>query len=217
MTERIRKAPRQAEADRNDRALLDAAQEVLAVDGPHASVAAIAARAGVGIGSLYRRYRTKDDLFQRLCVVALDRWIEAAEEGLAHANPWEGLAHYVTACVASRAGSLAPLAGAIAVTDEMLAKFKTSDAVTDALLARAHAAGVLRSDVTSLDITALIVQLSKRDQLEPTAAERNARTRVIAIALDGLRAGQGGPLPGYPPGDDLFAERWSQQPMDTES
>ncbi len=89
----------------------------------------------------------------------------------------------------------------------MLAKFKKSGSVTDALLARAHAAGVLRSDVTSLDITSLIVQLSKRDQLELTEAERNARTRVIAIALDGLRAGQGGPLPGYPPGDDLFAER----------
>ncbi|MEO3805272.1 helix-turn-helix domain-containing protein [Nonomuraea sp. B1E8] len=50
---------RSEEVARNDRALLRAAREVLAVDGVHASVASIAARAGVGVGSLYRRYRTK--------------------------------------------------------------------------------------------------------------------------------------------------------------
>lgn len=212
MTERVRKAPRHAEAERNDRLLLAAAREVLAVDGPHASVAGIAARAGVGIGSLYRRYRTKEELFQRLCVVALEDWIAAAEEGLARDDPWDGLAHYVTTCIEFGAGGLAPVAGTIAVTDEMMAKFRQSDEVTDALLARAHAARVLRADATSLDITALIMQLSKRDRLELTTAERNARTRTIAIALDGLRAGQRAPLPGYAPGDELFAERWTQQP-----
>ncbi|MFG6200144.1 TetR family transcriptional regulator [Nonomuraea sp. JJY05] len=56
MTESKRRGPRRAEAERNDRALLQAARQVLAADGEHASVAAIAAAAGVGIGSLYRRY-----------------------------------------------------------------------------------------------------------------------------------------------------------------
>src|SRR3954470_17541603 len=106
MTERSRRAPRQAEAERNDRALLAAAREVLAVDGAHASVAAIAARAGVGIGSLYRRYRTKEELFQRLMSLSLDQWIEAAERGLAHDDPWEGLAYYVTAGIEISSGSL---------------------------------------------------------------------------------------------------------------
>jgi AcrR family transcriptional regulator len=67
-----RRRARRAEAERNDQALLEAAREVLAEDGAHASVAAIAARAGLGIGSLYRRYRTKEELFQRLCTIALN-------------------------------------------------------------------------------------------------------------------------------------------------
>ena len=212
MEGRAKRAPRQAEAERNDRALLEAAQEVLAVEGARASVAAIAARAGVGIGSLYRRFRTKEELFQHLCAVALDGWIGAAEEALALDNPWEGLAHYVTSRVESRAGSLGPVAGTIAVTDEMAEKHERSDELTGALVARAHEAGVLRSDVTSLDLTVLIVQLSMRYHVEFTEAELNSRRRIVAIALDGLRAPPKDPLPGRPPDDDLFSEQWEQRP-----
>ena len=211
MEGRARKAPRQAEAERNDRALLEAAQEVLAVEGARASVAAIAARAGVGIGSLYRRFRTKEELFQHLCAVALDGWIGAAQEGLAYDDPWEGLAHYVTARVESRAGSLGPVAGTIAVTEEMAAKHERSDELTKDLVARAHEAGVLRPDATALDVTGLIVQLSMRDHVEVTEAELNSRRRIVAIALDGLRAPQREPLPGRPPDEDLFTEQWEER------
>jgi AcrR family transcriptional regulator len=218
MSERSRRAPRQAEAERNDRALLAAAREVFAVDGEHASVAAIAARAGVGIGSLYRRYRTKEELFQRLLSLSLDQWIEAAEHSLAHDDPWEGLVHYVTTSIEISSGSLGALASTMALTDEMLAKSKKSDELTGALVARAHAAGVLRPDATYIDIALLIEQLSKSplaDQLarqgrsDLAEAATNARTRIIAIALHGLRTGPES-LPGYPPGDELFHERWVQ-------
>lgn len=226
VTEHARRAPRQAEAERNDRALLDAAREVLAMDGAHASVAAIAARAGVGIGSLYRRYRTKDELFQRLCELSLDQWIEAAEVALTRDDPWAGLAWYVTASVNSGAGTLGPIAGSIAVTEEMAAKVKRSDEVAEALVARAHAAGVLRPDVTSVDISLLIEQLGKsplieqlnrQGHVELAEAALNARKRIIAIALDGLRSGHPVPLPGYPPGDELFTARWIHNPSEPES
>ncbi|GAA2776817.1 helix-turn-helix domain-containing protein [Nonomuraea dietziae] len=95
---------RQAEAERNDRALLQAAREVLAADGAHASVASIAARAGVGIGSLYRRYRTKEELFQRLSALSLEHWNEAAERGLADDDPWRGLKGFITAVRGVRPG-----------------------------------------------------------------------------------------------------------------
>jgi AcrR family transcriptional regulator len=223
VAERARRPARQAEAERNDRALLQAAREVLAVDGAHASVAAIAARAGVGIGSLYRRYRTKEQLFQHLSVIALDRWAEAAEEGLAHDDPWDGLAGYVTTCVDFGPGSLAPIAGTIEVTEEMTAKSQQADDALDALVARAQAAGVLRDDVTSIDISLLIEQLSRSpllDQLaqqgrhDLTEAARSARRRLVAIALDGLRAPRpaGSRLPGEPPRMELFTERWAPRP-----
>ncbi|MCX5393903.1 TetR/AcrR family transcriptional regulator [Streptomyces sp. NBC_00094] len=211
-----RRAPRYAEAERNDRALLEAAKKVLAVDGAHTSVAAIAARAGVGIASLYRRYRTKEELFQHLCALSLGQWIQAAEEGLAHEDAWEGLVHYVTSAIEFSGGALGPLAGTIPVTAEMAEKFTRSEELTRALVARAHEAGVLRPDATTVDVSLLIEQLGKaslaeqfevqgRDDLVDAA--RDAHRRIIAIALDGLRTGHGS-LPGMPPGPGLLAERW---------
>ncbi|REF38328.1 TetR/AcrR family transcriptional regulator [Thermasporomyces composti] len=214
-----RRAPRQAEAERNDRALLRAAREVLAADGAHASVAAIAARAGVGIGTLYRRYRTKEELFQRLAELALDSWNEAAEKGLAEDDPWEGLTSFVIACVESGQGSLAPLAGTIDITEEMRAKNERSDELLAALVERAHAAGVLRPDVTPVDIALLIEQLGRFPVLDQLRAQGRddlvdlavaARRRVIAVVLDGLRPCHTQPLPGDPPSDQLFTERWAR-------
>ncbi|MEV0148042.1 MULTISPECIES: TetR/AcrR family transcriptional regulator [unclassified Nonomuraea] len=217
MTGPTRRAPRQAEAERNDRALLRAAREVLAADGAHASVAAIAARAGVGIGSLYRRYRTKEELFQRLAALSLDSTIEAGERGLDAPDPWEGLAGFVTACAEFGQGSLGPIAGTIEVTEEMQAKVGRSDELMTALVARAHEAGVLRPDVTAVDVSLLIEQLGRspvldqlrvrgRDDLVEAAV--NARARLVAIAVDGLRATHTRPLPGHAPTPRLFTERW---------
>jgi len=221
MTGRGRPAPRQAEAERNDRALLRAAREVIAADGVHASVAAIAARAGVGIGSLYRRYRTKQELFQRLAELSLDNWNSAAEQGLAAEDPWDGLARFVTACVEFGQGWLGPIAGSIGVSDEMRAKHDRSDELLAALVARAQQAGVLRPDVSPVDISLLIEQLGRSpvlDQLRTQGrddlveAATDARRRIIAIALDGLRAVHVKPLPGPPPSDRLFTERWTHRP-----
>lgn len=218
MTGGPRGAARQAEVERNDRALLRAAREVIAADGAHASVAAIATRAGVGIGSLYRRYRSKEELFQHLCEVALDQWLDAAQAGLADDDPWEGFAHYFRAGIGVGPGSLAPIAGTIEITPEMAAKAQRADAAIEALVARAHAAGVLRPDVTPVDLALLIEQLSSsplleqldrqgRDDLAEAAA--GARLRICAIALDGLRHAAGGPLPGPPPSARLITERWA--------
>ncbi|WP_084965329.1 TetR/AcrR family transcriptional regulator [Thermoactinospora rubra] len=217
MSQPRRRAPRQAEAERNDRALLRAAREVLAADGAHASVAAIATRAGVGIGSLYRRYRTKEELFQKLAELSLDIWNEAAERALAEEDPWEGLAGFIAACAESGHGSLAPVAGTIEITEEMRIKNERSDRLLAALVERAHRAGVLRPDVTPVDISLLIEQLGRSpvlDQLRARGREdlveaaTAARRRLIAIAVDGLRPCHARPLPGDPPSDRLFTERW---------
>lgn len=209
---------RKDRAERNDRALLQAARDVLAEDGAHASVAAIAARAGVGIGSLYRRYRTKEELFQRLVVLSLEHWIEAAEKGLADPDPWAGLAGFVRECVEFGQGTMAPVAGTIEVTGEMSAKSRRGDDLLEALVRRAREAGVLRPDVTVIDISLMIEQLGRSplvDQLRKQgrddllAAAARARARLIALALDGLRPGAPDRLPGDPPGEELFTGRWA--------
>jgi hypothetical protein len=80
------------------------------------------------------------------------------------------------------------------------------------IVARAHRDGRLRADVTALDITWLIEQFSRRspDQVEP-AEERNVRSRLVAIALDGLRARPSQALPGRPPSRSCYVNRWSRR------
>jgi AcrR family transcriptional regulator len=213
------KRARQAETERNDLALLRAAREVLTEDGVHASVATIAARAGVGIGSLYRRYRTKQELFQRLCTIALRDYLTAAEEALTIDDPWDGLTHYVQMAISFGPGSLAAIAGSIEVTREMATLNAKGDDAVEALVARAHRAGALRADVSAVDIALLIEQLGRSPMLEQLhrqgradliEAAINARSRIIAIALDGLRPPTAQPLPGTPPDYELFRERWAQ-------
>src|ERR1700694_774718 len=104
---------RQAEAARNNRCVLEAEREVFATRGFEAPVSAVAARAGVGMGSLYRRYGSKTDLLQRLCVLGMQESIAAAETALAADDAWVGLAGYIRECVGFGSGALAPLAGRI--------------------------------------------------------------------------------------------------------
>src|SRR6476469_3036194 len=73
---------RQAEAARNDAAIVEAAREVLLRD-PEASMAAVAQAAGVGVGGLYRRYAGRDELLRRVCGDGLRRFVELAERALA--------------------------------------------------------------------------------------------------------------------------------------
>ena len=147
---------RQAEARRNDHAVLDAARDVFAAQGADAPISAVAERAGVGMGTLYRRYGSKTELLQRLCVMAMEQAIEAADDALGADDPWAGLCGYIRACVEMRSGALASLAGQIEATDEMRAAARRSMTRTREVVDRARRAGRLRADVYPLDIAWLI-------------------------------------------------------------
>jgi AcrR family transcriptional regulator len=199
---------RQAEAERNDRLVLTAARAVVARYGPDASVAAIAELAGVGIGSLYRRYGSKANLLRQLCTLAMQDTIRSAQDALAEADPWTGLAGYIQQCVAQRTGTLGALAGSIETTSEMWAISKRSRDLLDRLVTRARRTGALRPDVTALDIAWLIEALGRSGPAEPTAADEIVKRRLTAIAIDGLRAGQAGHLPGPVPSARHYEQRW---------
>jgi AcrR family transcriptional regulator len=200
---------RHDEGRRNDLLLLDAAREVFATQGAGASVAAVAARAGLGIASLYRRYGSKDELLQRLCVLAMRQSIDAATEALAVPDPAAALTGYIRACVALRTGALAPLAGSIGVTPEMLRLSRKGRRLHDEIVARAHGTGKLRSDVTAVDVSWLIEQFART--APPSGAPATDHTihqRLLAIALDGLYAKRTHPLPGPPPTIAHYVKRW---------
>jgi AcrR family transcriptional regulator len=201
---------RQAEARRNDLAVLEAARDIFTALGADAPISAVAERAGVGMGTLYRRYGSKTELLQGLCVLAMDQALDAADEALRADNPWTGLVGYIEACVELRSGALAALAGQIDTTAEMRSTARRGMQRMADIVARAHQDGSLRGDVTFLDIAWLIEQFSRRapGRIDPQE-ERNARSRLVAIAIDGLRAPAGGTLPGRPPSRDGYANRWS--------
>src|SRR5580704_10395887 len=134
------------------------ARDVFTAQGAAAPISAVAERAGVGMGTLYRRYGSKTELLQRLCVLAMEQSLQAADDALAAGDPWTGLAGYVRACVDLRSGALAALAGQIATTAEMRAVARRVMARQAEIVARAHRDGSLRADVTALDITWLIEQ-----------------------------------------------------------
>ena len=210
---------RQAEARRNDRAVLDAARDVFSAQGADAPISAVAERAGVGVGTLYRRYGSKTELLQRMCVLAMEQGIEAAGEALEADDPWTGLCGYIRACVEMRSGALGSLAGQIEMTDEMLSTARRGMTLAEEAVARAHRAGSLRPDVTALDIALLIESLSRRAPGASASAapaeadeERNAQTRLLTVILDGLRAPGVTPLPGRAPSAARYVGRWSRGP-----
>src|SRR5262245_9108369 len=129
---------RHAEAERNDRRVLDAARQVFAAQGAAAPVSAIADRAGVGMGSLYRRYGSKEDLLRQLCTQAMEQSIEAAQDALTAGDAWQGLSAYARTCVASGTGALAPLAGSIETTPRMWEISRRARRLLEQLVARAH-------------------------------------------------------------------------------
>lgn len=201
---------RQSEARRNDIAVLEAARDVFLAHGSEAPIAAVAERAGVGIGSLYRRYGSKTELLQSLCVLAMQQVTEAARGALADEHPWNGLVAYVRAAVALRSGALAPLAGTIPVTEEMWHTYHHGRDLADQLVARAHEHGDLRGDVTATDLAYLIEHFSK-SPLDTDGSETATavRDRLLTITLDGLRAPGATPLPEPAPQRENYEHRWT--------
>lgn len=198
---------RQAEAARNDLLLLDAAREVFFCHGFDAPVSMVAQQAGVGIGSLYRRYATKEALLQHLCLLAMRQAIDAAAAGLADPEPWQGLVGYIRRCVEFGSGALAPIAGTIDSTPEMWSTAREARDLVERLVDRAQDAGALRAGVTALDIALLIERFSRRIGL-PSEEEENSRLRLLTIAIDGLHASNAEPLPGRPPSARHYENRW---------
>lgn len=177
---------------------------MIARDGVNAPVAAIAARAGVGIGSLYRRYGSKTELLQRLCVLAMEETIAAAEAGLADPDPWHALTAYVRTCVEFHSGALAPLADEIPTTEEMRETAERSFALLGRLVERAP----LRPDITPIDIAWLVEVFSGAHPRDADPERVTAHERLLVVALDGMRAGAPTPLPGPAPTQRHYARRW---------
>ena len=188
---------------RNRRLLIVAAKAAVSENGIHVSALDIAKEAGVGVGTLYRRFGTKEALIECIMLTLVEELREEADQALADPDPWEGLAGFLIALSESQwhCRGLAELA---AIQPER--KFELFGEQTRALLAaverltdRAHTAGVLRRDVSWRDIVLLARAPLETNQAMGLHGDDHQWRRTMAVVLDGLRAPGVSPLPGAPP------------------
>jgi AcrR family transcriptional regulator len=192
---------RRAEAVRNDQRVLEAAREVLAMT-PDAPLALVARRAGVGIGSLYRRYPSKEALVARLCLEAVLQVDAQARFALdrARSYPWGAFVGFMTGALAEGAALLvAGLAGTFSPNDELLGASERLQGAVRELLELVQAAGAVRPDVTAEDLALLFRQL-RAIRLDDEQRAFTLRRRYLELTLQAFHASGAAPLPGPAPG-----------------
>jgi AcrR family transcriptional regulator len=173
--------PQRADARRNFDALLAAAREVFAEQGTDASLEEVARRAGVGIGTLYRNFPTRQDLFESVYVGEVEELCGAAR-ALAERDPWEALVAWVHRFVGYVATKRALLEALSKDSPVFRACRAEIDVAGEPLLQRAQEAGVVRADLTFDDFLRLLSGITSG-----VFADDAQRDRVLEIALDGVR------------------------------
>jgi len=201
---------RRAQAARNDQRILDAARQVFIAD-PDAPIAAVAAAAGVGMGALYRRYRSKEDLLRRLAGDGLRRYLTEAETALADdGDPWAAFAGFLGRIVDADTHSLTlRLAGTFTPTKDLYDDAERAQQLDVQLLERTKAAGAVRADLDVNDLTFIFEQLASVRLGDPDRT-RQLRHRYLALLLDGLHTPSPEPLPGPPPTWQEVSGRWDR-------
>jgi AcrR family transcriptional regulator len=186
--------PRRMRADalRNRRRLLDAARDAVIELGAGAPLDEIARRAGVGIGTLYRRFPDRRALLRE---VALDLLHRSAHEGstalASEPDAFAALARYMHRALDLRIAAAMPaLVGQLQMEqdDELVAARNASVGPLDRIIAAAHADGTLRRDVASGDIGLLLVRLTRPlPGPFPPAVHQGLAHRHLDLVLAGLR------------------------------
>ncbi len=197
MVDRTSPATRRADAVRNDARILAAAREVFIELGSDAPVSTIAERAGVGMGTLYRRFPRKEDLVRALSMASMSDTREAAEEALTRPDPWAAFCGFIDACVEAGADGSPRLAAPFEVTEEILAESRRTREAVQRLVDRAQASGDLRPDVNAHDIV-LLLHVLRELRVAHRRRDPALRLRFQSLVLDGLRAAAAHPLPAPP-------------------
>jgi AcrR family transcriptional regulator len=184
--ETVRK-PR-SDAVRNRERVLQAAKAVFSAGGADASLEAVAKRAGVGIGTLYRHFPTREALFEAVYRREVDQLSELAEQLKSVTSPVDALRRWLRSnveLVATKKGMIAALALAVQGSSELYAySFDRLTKAIGTLLDRAVAAGEIRADISPEDVLrALIGMCYMHDQPGWQATV----LRLLDVFVDGLR------------------------------
>ena len=181
--------PQRADARRNMQALIAAARQAFAEKGGDASLDDIARRAGVGPGTLYRHFPTREALIEAVYRDGIDAIAESGNRLAATESPGDALADWLleyTAYVAEKRGLAKSLVVTLDNRDEVFAYAHARVRGTaEALFERAKEASAIRPDVEITDVIHLANAIALGSESTPDGREQ-AR-RLLALALEGLR------------------------------
>ena len=190
----VSERPLRADARRNRDRILAAARVAFAESGLDAQMEDLARRAGVGVGTVYRHFPTKEALVGALVDDYFAGLAGQAQEALAVEDPWEAFSGYMWRA--------AELLGENRALSQVTADGQMREAARRAgldetvgeLIARAQRAGVLRADVGIEDVPMIMCSIG-RVQMLGAGPGADGWRRHLAIMLDGLRAAAASPLP----------------------
>ena len=172
--------------------MIEAARRVFSAGGPEASLEAVAKTAGVGIGTLYRHFPTREALFEAVYRRQVQQLADLAKRLEEEAAPIEALRQWMRSFVkfvATKKGMSTALAFAVAKDSDLFSY--SSDLLTRAvaeLLRRAGAAGEIRNDISPEDLLrALVGMCYTHDQ---PGWQKNV-LRLVDVFVDGLRNRRG--------------------------
>jgi AcrR family transcriptional regulator len=182
------KRPMRADAVKNRERILEAAAEVFAATGISVPIDVVAERAGVGVGTLYRHFPTKEALFEAVIVQHMERVRDEARALTDSDEPGEALflfLGFLAREVAAKRNLFEALSGAGINVKATAGEIKEElEAAAALLLARAQQAGQVRPDVTVPDVVGLVLgacSAASGDVSDCSSA------RMMAIVCDGLR------------------------------
>jgi len=192
--------PLRSDASRNRDRIVASARRLFAARGADVSVDEIRRDAGVGMGTLYRHFATKDELLDAVLEDAYGEWMAAAKRALDDPDAWRGLRGYLEQAlalhVANRAlkGVVAGRDGARPRAEAMRARMRP---LLTELIGRAQRQGSLRGDFALEDMPLVFWSC---DRVIDATAEVSPEVwrRHLGILLDGLRAEGASPLPVGP-------------------
>jgi AcrR family transcriptional regulator len=181
--------PLRRDAERNRQRILTAAAEVFTERGLQATLDDVARRAGVGVGTVYRRFPGKEALAEALFAEQIDELAGLAEQALTDPDPWAGLASFLQqagARLAADRGLRQLLMYSIYGRDRVGHARQQMQPVVTRLLERGQAAGVVRADLRPTDIPMLAFMLTLiaeyAGHLRPALWRR-----YLGLILDGLQ------------------------------
>ncbi|GAB3453791.1 TetR/AcrR family transcriptional regulator [Streptomonospora sediminis] len=190
--------PRRADAERNRSAILEAAGGVFAEQGSAVDVREIARRSGVGMGTLYRHFPTKEDLFTTVMEREFTAWLtEGHRVAAATEDPWQALTSFFEHTLTHQARNRALVECYVATGGPTHECVRQCDTFLAELHARCRSAGVLRADVTSADLALLLTSLSQV-VLASDGGRSGRWRRLLRFSLDGMSSRNTDPLPEMP-------------------